>query len=130
MNIFSSHLFSKSDDIAWSKFHGILLGASGVLTNVPSIISLAGHTNLLLEYVCKALSDDKPQIAESAVDLAGQLLSDSETLDNDTRLLLISNLVSVIKPENPRIDSRRMAVTVIKNAAKKNHAVSLIDFTK
>jgi hypothetical protein len=131
--ILSTSVFAKSvnaDDIPWFKFHGVLRGVSSLVSEDLSLISEFGFTPNLLTYLAKGLADEKPQVSEVAVQCSGKILlanakaAEGETLiDEEDKVKIVSSLVGVAKPENPRIDARRMAVKVIKNTAKANYKV-------
>ncbi|KAJ3398360.1 translational activator of GCN4 [Chytridiales sp. JEL 0842] len=124
-------VFPKSGDlhdVPWFKFHGMLVGITSVVSEDLSLITEFDYTPTLLNFVIKGLGDDKPQVAEVAVQCAGKVLlaaakdvDGSPVVSEDDNMKLVKSLVDVTKPENPRTDARRMAVMVIKNVAKANH---------
>ena len=74
------------------------------------------------------MQSEKQQLEEISIQLCERLFLDEtliNELDNDVVEQLLKGLVSVIKPtDTPRSDSRRLAIVVLKNIAKKSHSVS------
>ncbi|KAJ3197163.1 translational activator of GCN4 [Irineochytrium annulatum] len=96
-----------------------MLGHSN-LDPSPGLLADLGQESSTIALIQRAIKNDKPPVTEAGVRAAGAFLSTPTATAGDSSSLLVA-LIGVATPETTQIDSRRIAIKVIKAAAKANH---------
>ncbi|KAJ3106531.1 translational activator of GCN4 [Phlyctochytrium planicorne] len=122
--ILNFHLFGKTADTStWTRLHGTILSVKAVLKEAPLLLHQLSFGPNVFALIQRCFEEEKTQITEAAVQSASILLTIPDYMEGDNAKTLILALMAVAKPDNTKVDARRMAVKVIKKVAKRDHSL-------